>query len=64
MLFGQIERELVDREPWFLWQQTKLPHHLQRLVNQEEAKHDIPKRELWRLDYSHMRLNKTVNSHQ
>jgi hypothetical protein len=41
MLFGQIERELVDGEPAFSWPQAKLPHHLQRLVDQAERQRDI-----------------------
>ena len=41
MHFGQIEQELVDGEPWFPWQQTKLPHHLQQLVDQEQTRLDI-----------------------
>lgn len=32
MLYGQIERELLDGEPWFLSQQTRLPHH-QRAIS-------------------------------
>lgn len=41
MLYGEIERELLDGEPWFLSQQIRLPNHLQRLVEQEQGRRDI-----------------------
>ncbi len=40
MLYGQIETEMADGEPW-LWQQTRLTHHLQLLVEQEQETIDI-----------------------
>lgn len=48
-MFNQpFERELFDGEPWLLWQQSKLPLHLQSLVEQQQARQDIwklPKKE-------------------
>ncbi|MEH2065150.1 MAG: hypothetical protein V7K50_23300 [Nostoc sp.] len=41
MFLGQIERECLDEENWSLWQKTKLPDHLQLLVDQEQIKSDI-----------------------
>lgn len=41
MLFGQIEREYLDRELWSVGYQTKLPEHLQLLVDQQQGKQDI-----------------------
>lgn len=59
MLYGQIERELLDGEPWFLSQQTRLPHHLQQLVEQEQGRRDIWEWQSRHVSYSHIRLNKT-----
>lgn len=48
-MFNQpFERELFDGEPWLLGQQSKLPLHLQLLVEQQQARQDIwelPKKE-------------------
>ncbi|MBN3898101.1 MAG: hypothetical protein HWQ41_23365 [Nostoc sp. NOS(2021)] len=41
MFFGQIEKELFCGEIWSIWQKTKLPDHLQLLVDQELGKRDI-----------------------
>ncbi len=41
MFFGQVEKELFSGEIWSIWQTTKLPDHLQLLVDQEEVERDI-----------------------
>ncbi|MEH2301104.1 MAG: hypothetical protein V7K88_19410 [Nostoc sp.] len=41
MYFGKIENELCCGEIWSIWQTTKLPDHLQLLVDQELRKDDI-----------------------
>ncbi|MEH2022758.1 hypothetical protein [Nostoc sp.] len=41
MFFGQVEKELCCGEIWSIWQTTKLPDHLQLLVDQELGKRDI-----------------------
>ncbi|MCF2145740.1 hypothetical protein IQ276_004550 [Desmonostoc muscorum LEGE 12446] len=41
MFFGQLERECLYGEIWSVWQTTKLPEHLQLLVDQEQVKYDI-----------------------
>ncbi|MGJ5633524.1 hypothetical protein [Nostoc sp. CALU 1950] len=41
MFFGQVEKELFCGEMWSIWQTTKLPDHLQLLVDQELGKRDI-----------------------
>ncbi|MDF5707433.1 MAG: hypothetical protein PUP90_07045 [Nostoc sp. S4] len=41
MFFGQLERECVYGEIWSIWQTTKLPEHIQLLVDQEQVKYDI-----------------------
>ncbi|WP_334852256.1 hypothetical protein [Nostoc sp.] len=41
MFFGQVEKELFCGEIWSIWQTTKLPDHLQLLVEQELGKRDI-----------------------
>ncbi|WP_414571561.1 hypothetical protein [Nostoc sp. CCY 9925] len=41
MFFGQLERECLYGEVWSVWQTTKLPEHLQLLVDQEEVQYDI-----------------------
>jgi hypothetical protein len=41
MFFGQVEKELFCGEIWSIWQTTKLPEHLQLLVDQELGKRDI-----------------------
>ncbi len=40
MFFGKIERDLLDGELWSVWQQTKLPEHLQLLVDNEQRIRD------------------------
>ncbi|GAA6623971.1 hypothetical protein [Scytonema sp. NUACC26] len=40
-MFYGIERELLDGEPWSFRYQTKLPNHLQLLVEQEIGRQDI-----------------------
>ncbi len=62
MLYGQIETELAEVETWFLWQQTKLPHHLQRLVEQEQGRRDIWEWESRHLHYSHIRQRYEMKS--
>ncbi|MGF1939041.1 MAG: hypothetical protein RM347_032605 [Nostoc sp. ChiQUE02] len=41
MYFGKVEKELFCGEIWSIWQTTKLPDHLQLLVEQELGKRDI-----------------------
>ncbi|MFN6464270.1 MAG: hypothetical protein RMZ41_020980 [Nostoc sp. DedVER02] len=41
MFLGQIEREYFYGEIWPISQKTKLPDHLQLLIDQEEVKCDI-----------------------
>ncbi|MEH2164859.1 MAG: hypothetical protein V7K38_28345 [Nostoc sp.] len=41
MFLGQIERECFYGEIWSISQKTKLPDHLQLLVDREEIKCDI-----------------------
>lgn len=41
MFFGQFERECLYGEIWSVWQTTKLPEHLQLLVDREQVKYDI-----------------------
>ncbi|MBD2677195.1 MULTISPECIES: hypothetical protein [Nostoc] len=41
MFFGQFERESLYGEIWSVWQTTKLPEHLQLLVDREQVKYDI-----------------------
>ncbi|MBD2409127.1 hypothetical protein FACHB389_29780 [Nostoc calcicola FACHB-389] len=41
MFFGQLETECLYGELWSVWQTTKLPEHLQLLVDQEQIKYDI-----------------------
>lgn len=41
MFSGKIEKELFGEEIWSIWQTTKLPDHLQLLVDQELGKRDI-----------------------
>ncbi|WP_392534869.1 hypothetical protein [Nostoc sp. C117] len=41
MFFGQMERESLYGEIWSIWQTTKLPEHLQLLVDQEQITYDI-----------------------
>ncbi|MBE8997025.1 hypothetical protein IQ274_02015 [Nostoc sp. LEGE 12447] len=41
MFSGQIERECLYGENWTISQKTKLPDHLQLLVDQEEVGCDI-----------------------
>ncbi|MEH2383770.1 MAG: hypothetical protein V7K27_33600 [Nostoc sp.] len=41
MFFGQNEKELFCGEFWSIWQNNKLPDHLQLLVDQELGKRDI-----------------------
>lgn len=57
MLYGQIEREMLDGEPWF-WQQTRLPHNLERLVEQDQERRDVWECSSKHLSYPHIRLNK------
>lgn len=45
MFFGKIERDLLDGELWSVWQQRKLPEHLQLLVDNEQRKRD----DIWEL---------------
>ena len=45
MFFGKIERDLLDGELWSVWQQTKLPEHLQVLVDKEQRIRD----DIWEL---------------
>ncbi|MDZ8134881.1 MAG: hypothetical protein RM049_06210 [Nostoc sp. DedQUE04] len=41
MFSGKIEKELFSEEIWSIWQTTKLPDHLQLLVDRELGKRDI-----------------------
>ncbi|AVH71722.1 hypothetical protein [Nostoc sp. 'Lobaria pulmonaria (5183) cyanobiont'] len=41
MFSGKIEKELFGEEIWSIWQTTKLPDHLQLLVDRELEKRDI-----------------------
>ncbi|MBN3907195.1 MAG: hypothetical protein HWQ35_11710 [Nostoc sp. NMS1] len=41
MFYGQIERECLYGENWIISQKSKLPDHLQLLVDQEEVECDI-----------------------
>jgi hypothetical protein len=41
MFFGQVEKELFSGEIWSIWQTSKLPDHLQLLVDQEGVERDI-----------------------
>lgn len=41
MWFDKIERECLDGELWALSPKTKLPDHLQLLVDQEQERRDI-----------------------
>ncbi|MGI2902070.1 hypothetical protein [Tolypothrix sp. VBCCA 56010] len=45
MFFGKIEIDLLDGELWSLCQKTKLPEHLQLLVDKEQRKRD----DIWEL---------------
>ncbi|MFN6566642.1 hypothetical protein [Dendronalium sp. ChiSLP03b] len=45
MSFGQIERESLCGELWTLWQENKLPYHLQLLVDREQQEQG--KRDIW-----------------
>lgn len=45
MFFGKIEKDLLNGELWSVWQQTKLPEHLQLLVDKEQRKRD----DIWEL---------------
>ncbi|MUG93558.1 hypothetical protein F7734_14440 [Scytonema sp. UIC 10036] len=40
-MFHEIERELSDEEPWSFRYQSKLPNHLQLLVEQEQGRQDV-----------------------
>ncbi|MDZ8096156.1 MAG: hypothetical protein RMZ42_30105 [Nostoc sp. DedQUE05] len=41
MFSGKIEKEFFSEEIWSIWQTTKLPDHLQLLVDRELGKRDI-----------------------
>ncbi|MFQ4143599.1 hypothetical protein [Chlorogloeopsis sp. ULAP02] len=41
MFNGQIEKGLFDGEPWSPGLQTKLPIHLQLLVEKEQGRQDV-----------------------
>ncbi|MEH2127948.1 hypothetical protein [Nostoc sp.] len=41
MFSGKIEKELFGEDIWSISQTTKLPDHLQLLVDQERGKRDI-----------------------
>ncbi|BAZ53583.1 hypothetical protein NIES4103_62630 [Nostoc sp. NIES-4103] len=48
MFFGQIEREFFYGEIWTMWHKSKLPAHLQFLVEQEQQ--EQVKRDIWELE--------------
>ncbi|GAX45410.1 hypothetical protein NIES4075_64310 [Tolypothrix sp. NIES-4075] len=56
MFFGKIERDLLDGELWLVSQQTKLPEHLQLLVDKEQSKRD----DIWQLR-SDNKVKKAIN---
>ncbi|MDM9384059.1 hypothetical protein QUB80_25615 [Chlorogloeopsis sp. ULAP01] len=41
MFHGKIEKELLDGEPWLPVQQSKLPLHLQLLVEKKQGRKDV-----------------------
>jgi|GEM_PF-4390781 hypothetical protein len=41
IFLSKIEKELLYDEYWSLWQQTKLPSHLEVITEKEESKRDI-----------------------
>lgn len=41
MLFGQIERELLNGEIYSSWETHQLPGNLQLLIDQDQVKQDI-----------------------
>lgn len=56
MFFEKFERSLLDGELWSIWQQTKLPAHLQSLVDKEQIKRN----DIWELP-SEEQVPKTIN---
>ncbi|MDZ8189969.1 MAG: hypothetical protein RMX96_34680 [Nostoc sp. ChiSLP02] len=57
MFFGQLERESLCGEIWSIWQTTKLPEHLQLLVDREQIKYDIWELESEKSDPKPARIN-------
>lgn len=47
MFFGQIEREYFSENVLSIWQQNKLPYHLQSLVDREQQEQE--KCDIWEL---------------
>lgn len=41
MFDGQVEKELLNGEPWFFGQKPQLPLHLQLLVDEQQNRQDI-----------------------
>ena len=68
MFDGQIERELLDGEPWLINQPCKLPFHIQLLVDQQQGKKDIwesPENHTSSVKSKLIKLKKILdNSHQ
>ncbi|MFN6514871.1 MAG: hypothetical protein RMY29_010255 [Nostoc sp. CreGUA01] len=62
MFFGQLERECLYGEIWSVWQTTKLPEHLQLLVDREQVKHDIWELQNQKPDSQTIRVSSDRNS--
>ena len=41
MFNGQVERELLEGEPWLFGQQPELQPHLQFLIDEQQERRDI-----------------------
>lgn len=41
MFNGQVERELLEGEPWLFGQQSELQPHLQFLIDEQQERRDI-----------------------
>ena len=59
MFFGQIEREFFCGEIWPMWHESKLPDHLQFLMEQEQQ--EQVKRDIWELESQNIG-NKSIYS--
>jgi hypothetical protein len=64
MFSGQIERECLYGEIWTISQKTKLPDHLQLLVDKEEVKCDIWELQSQDLDNQPIHLSLDLDSSQ
>lgn len=59
MFFQKFERNLLDGELWSIWQKTKLPDHLQSLVDKEQNKRN----DIWELPSEKQVQNVSYSSH-